>query len=153
MLKRLFFVLFLSVAPVATFAQDSSVRDKIITILREDGFSEVRISRTLLGRMRFVAENAEQRREIVVNPATGVILRDYVRFLTGDEGTSGFSGLFGSSGNGESNFDNDDPGIEEDDDDSDTDDGSDDDDDDDDDDGSDESDGSDSDDDSDDDDD
>lgn len=62
-------------------ADADSVRDRIVNVLREDGYNEIRVSRTLLGRMRFVATRADAEREIVVNPGTGVILRDYIRFL------------------------------------------------------------------------
>ncbi len=81
MLKRLLFILAVALAPAPALADAEAVRDRIVTLLREDGYSEIRVSRTLLGRMRFVATAAESEREIVVNPGTGVILRDYIRFL------------------------------------------------------------------------
>lgn len=82
MLKRLLFILLLALAPAPALADAASVRDRIVTLLREDGYSEIRVSRTLLGRMRFVATRRDAEREIVVNPNTGVILRDYIRFLS-----------------------------------------------------------------------
>lgn len=98
MFKHLLIILCLSLCPVPALAQDGSVRDRVLSILRDDGFREVRINRTFLGRLRFVAENREERREIIVNPATGVILRDYVRFLSDNDGSSG-SAFGGGSGN------------------------------------------------------
>lgn len=96
MLKRLLVVLVLAFAPPPALADAASVRDRIISELREDGYSEIRTSRTLLGRLRFLATRADARREIVVNPNTGLILRDYVRFFSrsgsgsGSDGSDGF---------------------------------------------------------------
>lgn len=45
--------------------------------LREQGFTRIQITRTLLGRSRIVATSKTLTREIVINPATGAILRDY----------------------------------------------------------------------------
>jgi len=58
-----------------------SVQDQIVEQLTAQGFYELDISRTLLGRTRIVAISADYRREIVFNPATGEILRDYVAAL------------------------------------------------------------------------
>lgn len=82
MLARLLLVLSLALAPALARADAHTIRDRIITELSEDGYTEVRIGRTLLGRTRFVATRPDARREIVVNPRTGVILRDYIRFLS-----------------------------------------------------------------------
>lgn len=84
MLKRLLFILALALAPTPSLADAAGARDRIVTLLREDGYSEIRISRTLLGRMRFVANRSDAEREIVINPNTGVILRDYIRFIRRD---------------------------------------------------------------------
>jgi len=81
MLKYFALVILLVFAAVPAAAQNDYVRDRIVQNLREDGYSEIRISRTFLGRMRFVATSDEAEREIVVNPVNGVILRDYIRFL------------------------------------------------------------------------
>jgi len=95
MLTRLLIVVFLTLAPAAAFADRADdVRDYIVGELREDGYSDIRMSRTLLGRMRFVALRHDARREIVVNPRTGEILRDYVQFLASGSGGSG-SGSYG----------------------------------------------------------
>lgn len=82
MLKRLLVILALATAPTPVLADAADVRDRIVTLLREDGYNDVRTSRTLLGRMRFLATRGDAEREIVVNLNTGVVLRDYVRFLT-----------------------------------------------------------------------
>jgi hypothetical protein len=86
MLKRLLFIIAIALAPAPALADAAGARDRIVTLLRDDGYSEIRISRTLIGRMRFVAKRPDAEREIVINPNTGVILRDYIRFLRRSEG-------------------------------------------------------------------
>lgn len=44
--------------------------------LRRQGFGNITVQRTLLGRARVLAERGDQRREIILNPRTGEILRD-----------------------------------------------------------------------------
>lgn len=51
----------------------------IVDGLRQAGFSEIRVERTLLNRERVVAARPDLLREIVVDPRTGEILRDYSR--------------------------------------------------------------------------
>jgi len=48
----------------------------IIAQLRQQGFQTVLQERTLLGRVRITASKQDGRREIIVNPRTGEILRD-----------------------------------------------------------------------------
>ncbi|MCE8523091.1 hypothetical protein KBY30_19030 [Ruegeria pomeroyi] len=45
--------------------------------LKAQGYTSVEVSRTLLGRARIVAKRPGEQREIIVNPRTGEILRDY----------------------------------------------------------------------------
>ena len=63
-------------AAVATPGQDI-----VIASLRSQGFEVVLVHWTLLGRIRIVAESGSIRREIVINPNTGEILRDYSRAI------------------------------------------------------------------------
>ncbi len=58
-----------------------TVEDRLISGLRSQGYVIVEDSFTWLGRLRIVAENAQYHREIVVNPETGEVLRDYVVLL------------------------------------------------------------------------
>ena len=106
MLKRLVILLILFAAPPA-LADADRLRDVVVRELRDDGYTEIRISRTWLGRMRFVANRPGARREIVINPATGAILRDYVRFWRDEDGTIS-SGSGGSGSGGEEDDDDDD---------------------------------------------
>jgi len=70
-------------APLAAAAQ--SVEEQIMTQLHDQGFTDITMSRTLLGRLRVVALSAEFERELVVNPATGAILRDRITPLDKNE--------------------------------------------------------------------
>ena len=82
-------VLALSLAlggPTAAFAQGSPSQtntaetptDEVIMTLRDHGYRIVENQRTWLGRQRVIAEKDGARRELVFNPGTGEILRDYV---------------------------------------------------------------------------
>ncbi len=98
-MKRLLIILFLSLVTAPALAAGDTVRDRILLDLRDDGYREITISRTFLGRLRFVAVKSDARREIVVNPVNGVILRDYIRFLrSSDDSTAPRSGSSGSGG-------------------------------------------------------
>lgn len=71
--------------PTAAIAQGSPSRttttqtpaDEILTTLRVHGYQIVENERTWLGRQRVIAEKNGARRELVFNPGTGEILRDY----------------------------------------------------------------------------
>lgn len=85
MIARLILILCLALSPIAADADERAVRDRIVRELREDGYDDIRLFRTFLGRLRFIGEDGRSRREIIVSPKTGVILRDYVRFFDLDE--------------------------------------------------------------------
>lgn len=50
--------------------------DEIVAQLRKQGFGNIVVERTWLGRIRILAERSDARREIILNPGTGEILRD-----------------------------------------------------------------------------
>lgn len=87
-MKALFLILCLAFATLPGDALADTFRDRVVEELTDDGFTQIRISRTLLGRTRFLATKPGARREIVMNPATGLILRDYLQIF-GDRGSSG----------------------------------------------------------------
>lgn len=60
--------------------------------LQSQGFTEISISYTLLGRSRIIAHGKRGTREIILNPKTGEVLRD---LWTSASGATGFS-IFGS---------------------------------------------------------
>lgn len=61
----------------------AALQDQLIDQLKNQGFTEIRISRTLLGRVRIKAEGGGFEREIIFNPRTGEILRDFWETETG----------------------------------------------------------------------
>jgi hypothetical protein len=115
MLKRLISATaVVSLLASVALAQGVSER-QVIDQLRDQGFNDFRVSRTLLGRTMIVATNREYRREVVINPTTGVILRDYWRALGPDDDDDGGtrllnprSGDSGSGGSGGASRDDDD---------------------------------------------
>ena len=75
MMKVLTFLGIMALAPMAASAQ--SFQDNILTQLTEQGFNNFTVSKTLLGRVRVTSQSATLKRELVFNPVTGEILRDY----------------------------------------------------------------------------
>ena len=102
-------------------AQAGAVEDQLVQQLTNEGYAKVKVSRTLLGRRRIVAFSNTRRREIILNPRTGEILRDYWEEI-GESGGSA-SGLFNNDiEEGEIEDEDDDDDDDEDDDDEDDDD-------------------------------
>ena len=62
--------------PRSVLAQ--TAEDQVVNQLRRQGYREITLQRTLLGRTRIVATGSAGRREIILNPSTGAILRDYI---------------------------------------------------------------------------
>jgi hypothetical protein len=54
-----------------------TVEQQLLNSLQKQGYVVLEQGYTFLGRLRIVAENGQIHREIVVNPGTGEILRDY----------------------------------------------------------------------------
>lgn len=63
-------------AAVAGPSFASGYQDKIVAALRAQGYEQITIETTLLGRVRITAMRQSNLREIVINPRTGEILRD-----------------------------------------------------------------------------
>ena len=97
------------------------MRDDIIERLVEAGFGQIEVTRTLLGRIRIVAIKGNMRRELVVNPRTGEILRDVTLVAEDGKGAPGSSKgqgrLVGGPGSGGDDDDDDDDDDNDDDDD------------------------------------
>ncbi len=71
-------ILFAALAsPVAAETARAGVQDAIIAQLTDQGFTHIRVSNTFLGRVRIFATSPKLTREIIFNPRTGEILRDY----------------------------------------------------------------------------
>lgn len=67
----------LALALSAGAAAAQSRFDMVVRQLGAQGYAEITVSQTLLGRTRIVARRGDERREIILNPRTGEILRDY----------------------------------------------------------------------------
>ncbi|HHI71574.1 MAG TPA: PepSY domain-containing protein, partial [Rhodobacteraceae bacterium] len=87
MIKRIVFLLVLALAtPVATGAFANPFADSAVSQLRQQGFQEIVIKRTLLGRIKIRATQSESVREIIIHPVTGEVLRDYWIVYAGKDG-------------------------------------------------------------------
>lgn len=71
--------------------------DSVVRQLRRQGFATITTERTLLGRVRILAVGNGGRREIILNPRSGEILRDLWEL---DASGGGLTGTPGSSGGG-----------------------------------------------------
>lgn len=93
-----------AVVAAGAFAAPASAdafKDQIVQQLAAQGFTEFRISRTFLGRTRVLAYSSDLQREIIYNPATGVILRDFWRDREDDRTrVAGSDGRSNSGGGG-----------------------------------------------------
>lgn len=77
--RRRFLLAGLALLPAAAAAQTAQPDHVagLIARLRADGYTRIRVKRTWLGRIQIRARKDDIRREIVMNPVTGEILRDY----------------------------------------------------------------------------
>jgi hypothetical protein len=75
-MKRLLFAAALLAASAGP-ALARTIEDQVLSNLAAQGYVILEQGYTFLGRLRIVAENERFHREIVVNPGTGEILRDY----------------------------------------------------------------------------
>ena len=60
----------------------ATVEERLLARLQDQGYTVLEKGYTFLGRLRIVAETDLIHREIVVNPGTGEILRDYAIYLS-----------------------------------------------------------------------
>lgn len=103
-MNRRGFLICLMSAAAALPAAAAEVQDSLVAQLRAQGFTSVDVSTTLLGRVRILASSDTMRREIVLNPGTGEVLRDYQESISlGDEAVASVRGgkdaaLTGASG-------------------------------------------------------
>lgn len=78
--KRLLLAAWTVWLPLAALAQSGTTgnpfADRLIADLRAQGYAEVEVRRSWLGRVIIEAEAPGREREIVMNPHTGEILRD-----------------------------------------------------------------------------
>lgn len=100
-MRRMMFVALLAgglLGGLAGAVRAQSPEEQIVAGLIEQGYTLVYRDRTWLGRIWLVVENGDIRREIVFNPGTGEILRDYtVGVALAEEKKSGKSSSRGST--------------------------------------------------------
>jgi len=107
--RRLLLLSLATIGLLATQAMAQSVAEQISRQLRDQGFGQVTISQTWLGRTRIIGKSGDGQREIILNPKTGEILRDLFTTAGGKSGSPVISGTRSGSGNsGSSDDDNDD---------------------------------------------
>lgn len=92
----------LALAAGPVFAREALVAD-IVRQLERRGYTSITVTDTWLGRVRILADGPKGSREIIVNPATGEILRDLKR-----SGTGGGSDLLDDEDDSETPDDEDD---------------------------------------------
>lgn len=80
----------------------STAEDEVAARLRRDGYRILMRKRTWLGRIRFKARKGQTVREVVVDPTSGEVLRDYSDKLAGadKESNGGNSSSGGAAGGG-----------------------------------------------------
>lgn len=77
MLKRIIFILVLAMAlPMARPVFANPIADSAVSQLRNQGYNDIQVRRTLLGRIRITATSETNTRELVIHPITGEIMRD-----------------------------------------------------------------------------
>ena len=62
-------------APLSANAQ--TIEEQVISELEGQGYTDIQIYHTLLGRLRIVATSGDIQRELVILPASGEVLRDH----------------------------------------------------------------------------
>lgn len=84
MQRRQFLVTLAAATAMGPMALAASYSDQIVAQLMDQGFRNITVSRTLLGRIRIRAQSDVGWREIILNPNTGEILRDLWTDLAGN---------------------------------------------------------------------
>ena len=75
MLKRIIIILVL-LSPIAAPGNANPIADSAVSQLRDQGYNDIQVQRTLLGRIHITAISDSNRREMVIHPITGEIMRD-----------------------------------------------------------------------------
>jgi hypothetical protein len=76
MKRRAFLYTCTAFIALAGRAHSASFADLIVEQLTQQGFADIEVETTWLGRVRIVASRTDGLREIILNPRTGEILRD-----------------------------------------------------------------------------
>lgn len=79
----------LGAGPAMARSKGEAVIERIREQLARQGYERIDVERTLLGRVRIMADGPKARREIIVDPRTGEILRDLWQVLDPGDGMTG----------------------------------------------------------------
>jgi hypothetical protein len=82
----------------ASAALAETPQDRLLAALVADGYTIEQTERTWLGRLRIIAVKGDLRREVVINPGTGEVLRDIASAIQLDESNAGGSSAIADSG-------------------------------------------------------
>jgi len=74
--RRRFLIVFGMGAIAASTAAAAPYEDVVVAQLKSQGYNAITVERTLLGRVKITGQINTGRREIILNPRTGEILRD-----------------------------------------------------------------------------
>ena len=88
MKRRLFLLLTSAAAASVAFPAHADYVNSVRDQLSQQGYRQISVSSTLLGRTRIVAKSKSGTREIIMNPRTGEILRDLWSSAQGGSGPS-----------------------------------------------------------------
>lgn len=86
--RRAFLLMASSACSLVAAPAKADFVDSVRNQLREQGYSRISVSSTMLGRSRIIAKSRTGTREIIMNPRTGEILRDLWSSAQGGSGPS-----------------------------------------------------------------
>ena len=102
--KRFFLAIIFVQCAIFGAAQAETMEADLVGQLRAQGYGAIQVTHTWLGRMRIDARIDGFRREIVLNPTTGEILRDYqgaITVVTDSGGESKLTPSLGAANSGD----------------------------------------------------
>ncbi len=111
--RRFFLTICAGALVSAAPAFAGSFENAVIKQLKAQGFRQITVETTLLGRVRIVAHSKAGRREIVLNPRTGEILRDVLTAADGSVAPAIAHNSGGSENSDGSNSGSDDGGSDD----------------------------------------
>lgn len=103
--RRRFLLMSAGFTLLSTTAARADYVEDIVKWLTKEGYNDIDVTRTLLGRVRIVASKDGQLRELVCNPRTGEILRDVWSGAGGGERPAASSPTGGDDDNNNSDDD------------------------------------------------
>ncbi len=74
--RRVFMLMFGAAVGAASMSVAETFADQVVRQLVAQGYGNIQVEATLLGRLRIKGSNGQGLREIILNPKTGEILRD-----------------------------------------------------------------------------